>query len=394
MLLSNHKTKQLFKISTMNKKLTVLALAAVALSASAQEAIKTPGIGDNWSVGINGGVTTPMKHAAFWGDMRAIVGVNVAKQISPIFGAGLEGQFTINTSRVGLGAYAAPVSKTAFDASYVGAYANANLFNLFGGFKCEKRSFDMDAVLGIGWLHTYMNGDGDMNDFATKVGLNFNYNITQNWTLTFQPSIIWNLTADRSSIGYNINHANYNLTAGVSYTFGNGFECVKPYNQAEVDALNAAINDLRLATEAQALEIAGLQTANAALAADLAACQNRKPEVVKEVTNNLNSVRYIFFKIGSSVITADQQPNVEMIAAYMKNHPNSKVIIKGYASPDGPEEVNIRLANQRAQSVKDALIKRYKIAANRIVAEGEGIGNMFEEESWNRVSICTLEESK
>ncbi|MDE5551962.1 MAG: OmpA family protein [Muribaculaceae bacterium] len=381
----------------MNKKLTVLALAAVALSASAQEAIKTPGIGDNWSVGINAGVTTPMKHAAFWGDMRAIVGLNVAKQISPIFGAGIEGEFSINTGRVN-GIYAPNYSKTAFDASYVGVYGKANLFNLFGGFKCEKRSFDMDAVLGIGWLHQYKNGIGDLNDFGTKVGLNFNYNITQNWTLSFQPSIIWNLTArstyDTGRNGFNINYANYNLTAGIAYTFGKGFQCVQPYNQAEVDALNAAINDLRLATEAQAVEIAGLQTANAALAADLAACQNRKPEVVKEVTNNLNSVRYIFFKIGSSVITADQQPNVEMIAAYMKNHPNSKVIIKGYASPDGPEEVNIRLANQRAQSVKDALIKKYKIASNRIVAEGEGIGNMFEEESWNRVSICTLEESK
>lgn len=61
-------------------------------------------------------------------------------------------------------------------------------------------------------------------------------------------------------------------------------------------------------------------------------------EVVTEVNNQLNSVRYVFFKIGSSVITADQMPNVEMIAAYMKNHPEATVVIKGYASKDGPEE--------------------------------------------------------
>ncbi|MDE6254831.1 MAG: OmpA family protein, partial [Muribaculaceae bacterium] len=112
---------------------------------------------------------------------------------------------------------------------------------------------------------------------------------------------------------------------------------------------------------------------------------------VTQVKNNLESVRYIFFKLGSSAIGADQQPNVEMIAAYLNNHPNSKVVIKGYASKDGPEDVNIRLANQRAQSVKDALMKRYKIPASRIVAEGQGIGEMFEEESWNRVAICILE---
>ena len=29
----------------------------------------------------------------------------------------------------------------------------------------------------------------------------------------------------------------------------------------------------------------------------------------------------------------------------------------------------------------------------RISAEGQGVGNMFSEPDWNRVSICTLEEN-
>ena len=105
-------------------------------------------------------------------------------------------------------------------------------------------------------------------------------------------------------------------------------------------------------------------------------------------------MRYIFFRIGSSVITRDQQPNVEMIASYMKNHPDSKVIIRGYASKDGNLDFNIKLAQARAESVKKALVNGYKIPADRVEAKGEGIGNMFEEESWNRVSICTLENNK
>lgn len=44
--------------------------------------------------------------------------------------------------------------------------------------------------------------------------------------------------------------------------------------------------------------------------------------------------------------------------------------------------------------MKKALMAKYKIPADRIIAEGEGIGEMFDEESWNRVSICTLEENK
>ena len=114
--------------------------------------------------------------------------------------------------------------------------------------------------------------------------------------------------------------------------------------------------------------------------------------MVKEVNNNLQSVRYIFYKIGSSVITADQQPNVEMVAQYLKNHKDSKVVVKGYASPDGNLEFNKKLAAARAESVKTALVKKYGISADRITAEGEGIGEMFSENDWNRVSICTLED--
>lgn len=40
------------------------------------------------------------------------------------------------------------------------------------------------------------------------------------------------------------------------------------------------------------------------------------------------------------------------------------------------------------------LIKTYGIPANRIQAMGEGVGHMFSEPDWNRVSICTLEDNK
>lgn len=376
----------------MKKIVLMAAVAALAMSASAQKAIEATSFGDNWSLGLDGGVTTPMNHHAFFGDMRAIVGLHLDKQITPAFALGAEGTFGINTSTV-----RGPRSKTAFDNSYVGAYGAVNLFNLFGGYQCATRPFDIEAVLGAGWGHYYETEIADVNYFATKVGLNFNFNVTPKLTVAVKPSIVWDMTSNpvsQSTAAYNLNAANFNLMAGVTYHFGNGFTCVRPYDQAEVDALNGTINELRAAVEAQAVENAALNANNAALAADLAVCQSRKPEVVKEVTNNLNSVRYVFFKIGSYKIGADQQPNVEMIAAYLNNHPNSKVTIKGYASKDGPEEVNIRLANQRAQAVKDALMKRYKIPASRIVAEGEGIGNMFEEESWNRVAICILDQAK
>ena len=78
------------------------------------------------------------------------------------------------------------------------------------------------------------------------------------------------------------------------------------------------------------------------------------------------------------------------MATYLNNHRNAVVVIKGYASPEGSAELNERIANQRAQAVKDMLMKKYRIDARRITAEGQGIGDMFSEPDWNRVSVCTL----
>jgi len=392
----------------MRKSILLAAMALSAMSVSAQ-ALEQPKFFDNWSIGLDGGVTTPLTHSAFFGSMRGLVGLNVSKQITPAFALGVEGQFGVNTSSWSWKGY--QHSSTAFDNSYVGTYGAVDLFNLFGGYNCERRCFTIEAVAGCGWGHDYINGKAntrqDWNYFATKAGLNFNFNVSDLITLSVKPSVVWNmngakaypnetyLAAEQTAVAYNVNRANFNLQAGLTFHLGGGFNCVKPYNQAEIDALNGQINDLRSQLDRCNAANGALDAKAKGLAAELAACMSRKPEVVKEkeVTNNLNSVRYVFFKIGSSAITADQMPNVEMIAAYLKNHPGSTVEIKGYASPDGPEDINIKLANARAEAVKTALVNKYKVDANRISAEGQGIGHMFSEESWNRVSICTLEES-
>lgn len=376
----------------------ILLLAAVAFGAmSAQAQVATQGSSSsNWQVGIDGGATTPLKGTHFLKNARGAFGLHIDKMVSPVVGLGVEGVATINTSKWDMNGGVS--NGLTIDNSYVGGYAKFNLMNLFGGYKCEKRAFEMEAVAGAGWLHSYAKYDNPTtNDFGTKVGMNFNFNVTNNLTLALKPSVIWNMTgtvypnAENATANYDRRRGQFNLMASVSYTFNPGFECIVPRDQAEIDGLNAEINALRGALAACEGSVAALTAQNADLANQLAECNARKA-VVKEVTNNnYSSVRFVFYKIGSSKIGADQQPNVEMIAAYLKSHPQAKVVIKGYASQDGPKELNEKLAAARAESVKTALINKYKIAADRIVAEGEGIGHMFEEESWNRVSICELE---
>lgn len=362
------------------------------VSASAQQAMVRPSFGDNWSFGLDGGVTTPLNSGPFFGNMRGIVGLHLQKQITPVFGLGVEGRWGINTSSWENRLH----SSTAFDSQYVGAYGSVNLMNLFTPWGSEQgRVFDIEAVAGAGWGHYFQSDVQDWNYFATRVGLNLNFHAGERVTFSLKPSVTWNMSdagVNQSSAAYNVNHATFDLMAGVSVAIGDKFEYVDPYDQSSIDELNARVNGLRADLGVAAAALAESEATNANLASQLAACQNRKPEVVTKNTDQLSTVRYVNFDLGKYNITASQMPNVAAVASYLKNHPKSKVIIKGYASQDGPLEVNERLANQRAESVRSTLVNKYGIAADRIQAEGQGIGHMFEEESWNRVAICTLDE--
>ncbi len=110
---------------------------------------------------------------------------------------------------------------------------------------------------------------------------------------------------------------------------------------------------------------------------ELAACRNRIGKKLLE--------KWYYVPLWQSA-----QSQLERIATYLRNHKEAGVVIKGYASPEGSAEVNERIARQRAEAVRNMLVNRYRIAKDRIVAEGQGVGYMFEEPDWNRVSICTI----
>ena len=186
---------------------------------------------------------------------------------------------------------------------------------------------------------------------------------------------------------------------GVNLVFGTDLTAPARVNTAELELLNGQINDLRNqmanAQNASNARIAQLENdlaaANRALANcknDLNAAKNKPATVVDNSKQYMNVL--VHFPVNKTAIGADQRPNVERIAAYMKSHPEATCEIKGYASPEGNQDNNIKLANGRAASVKDMLVKKYGIAANRINAAGQGISNMFDELSWNRVSICEI----
>ena len=377
----------------MKKFIAVIVACLTCSGIYAQRAYEGANLGDNWSIGIHAGVTTPLTHSAFFPNMRATWGLGIGKQLTPFFGMGVEAMTSINTT----------ASKTAFDNTNVSLLTSVNLSNLFAGYWGTPRLFEIETVAGLGWLHYAQNGDGDRNSISSKLGLNFNFNLgeAKAWTIGIKPALVYDLNAcGERNVGFNANRAAWEITAGLKYHFrcSNGkhhISFAKLYDQAEVDALNEQVNILRQANADQEAELTAANQRNAELEQQLANCKNQGPVIVTDtITSHKKTLESVVtFRQGGVSVVASQTPNVERIATYLKNHEKATVSIKGYASPEGKAEVNARIAQQRADAVKSLLVKRYKIAENRITAEGQGVGNMFEEPDWNRVSICTIHEN-
>lgn len=380
----------------MKKFIIVSAFALGAFTANAQTgetALQGTKFGDNWSIGINAGAVTPLTHSSFFKDARPAFGFGITKQLTPVFGLGIQGMGYVNTTQ----------SKTAFDASDVSLLGKVNLMNLFGGYQGIPRLFEIEALAGMGWLHYYMNGPGDQNSWSTRFGMNLNFNLgeTKAWTLGVRPAIVYDMEGDFNTAKsrFNVNNAAFELTAGITYHFmtSNGthhFTNVKPYDPVEIANLNSAVNDLRSQVNNKDNQLINANQQVNALQSELNECRNKVVPVETVVKTSRIPESIITFRQGKSVVDASQLPNVERVASYMNKHVNTTVVIKGYASPEGNLAFNEKLAKARAEAIKTILVKKYKIDAARITAEGQGIGDMFSEPDWNRVSICTIDESK
>ncbi len=82
----------------------------------------------------------------------------------------------------------------------------------------------------------------------------------------------------------------------------------------------------------------------------------------------------VHFESNSATLTPDSMLKIKAFAAYMKRMPGISVTIEGYTDSSGDPKKNMQLSQQRANAVKQALIKE-GIKASRITAVGKGALN-------------------
>ena len=370
--------------------LSVLALGALTINAQTV-VVKGGGFWDNWSMGVQGGATMKMSGEGFFKSARPAFGLTLGKQWTPILGMDIQGMGYVNTTN----------SSTMIDASDVSLIGRMNLMNLFAGYNGMPRPFEVETVTGLGWLHHYMTGSGDTDDLSARVGLNFNFNLGEDaaWTLGIKPAVLFNLTGEYPSkkLAFNRNKANMEILLGLTYHFadedGNRhFALVNTIDPLALAAMNEEINDLREVIVAKDVELVGLADELMVVQDQLNEARNKEMEATGQTIKILESV--VAFPFNQSDVQTSQMPSLEHAANYLKDNPDAKITVNGYASPEGTEEYNLQLSQRRADAVKNILVDKYGIAADRINAIGHGVGDVFSVPAWNRVGICTIDEVK
>lgn len=80
----------------------------------------------------------------------------------------------------------------------------------------------------------------------------------------------------------------------------------------------------------------------------------------------------VVFDHDKATIKPESKPALDVIGKFLKDNPNLKAFIVGHTDMAGALDYNMKLSQQRAQAVVDALVKDYGIAAARLSAHGVG----------------------
>ena len=176
-----------------------------------------------------------------------------------------------------------------------------------------------------------------------------------------------NLLYAELGLTFNLGKSTWNKTPDV--------DALKALSQAQMDALNAQLNDA--ASE------------NARLKNMLA---NQQPAETKTIREFVTTPVSVFFNINKTNIASQKDlVNVQAVAKYAKEN-NSNINVVGYAdSATGSANVNQVLSDKRAETVANELVKM-GVSRDRISTVGKGGVDDLSPISFNRRATVQIAE--
>lgn len=344
----------------MRKFILMLALFSAVVSANAQIATENAKFADNTYATLNVGLATPLAFDAVF-PLNTTVGIAFGKWLTPEYGVEIEGTTWLGSHVYGgtdarvnfndLGNY------NAFRGLYVGANGLINITNLFKGYMGTPRTFETNAVVGIGWVHGFRPNMSDEynNHLGAKTGLDFAFNVgkTKAHTLSVRPAVLWNLSEPGTRVGsLAFNKQGAQLQIGVAYTYhfktSNGTRHFKTYDVGammnEIARLNGLLDECRANNSQKPVEV---------------------EKVVEKtvIINNTDTKWVVPFAFASDELSDE--------AKFILNQIGNDLIVDvvATASPEGTEEFNKKLSERRAKNVAEYLTNR-GVRVNSAVGKG------------------------
>ena len=147
---------------------------------------------------------------------------------------------------------------------------------------------------------------------------------------------------------------------------------------ADIQAKEAALANAQAEARARDAEKARAEAESQAMAAELAKAELAQllmemSELQGQLTDRgiVLTIGDVLFATGKSDLNASAQRSMDKIADFLQKKQNRNLLVEGHTDSVGSDDYNQGLSEQRAASVKSALVKR-GVAGERIVTVGYG----------------------
>ena len=360
----------------MNTKRFIGAFAALLLwagVASAQEPVYEQGELKSYSfIEVQGGVQHPLGDIDFFDGLTPAVGLNIGHYFSPEAGF-----------RIGAFGWQGKSGFESIDQTYKWNFFSANLdllinlTNLFS--KSKSHSLNLIFVGGVGLNYLWDNDELDdiqavYGDAAEtplrwednrlmhnlRAGLRLETNVTKPIGVSLE--VLFNNTDDRWNSKTN-NQDDWQLTAmiGISWRFG------QKYHKKLVPPPPAPVV---VEPEPEPEPVVEPEP-------------EPEPEPVVEEPKTIHEEIYYSIRM-----TEAESSKIETVAKFMNENPDATLTVKGYADAGtGNPTLNAKYAQQRADGVKDALVKKGVSESSMTVTSYGDTVQPFAENDKNRVVI-------
>ena len=258
-----------------------------------------------------------------------------------------------------------------------------NLTNLIGGWN-PKRVVDFSAFVGGG--ANFASGNDEVNDFAKTLVDKTAYHLEYLW----DGNKIRPFGRAGLELGFRLSDAVKFLIEGNANIISDKYNSKKAgnadwyFNALAGFRINLGKTYTKVVPPAPIPEPAPEPVAEPAPAPAPAPAPIVKVEPLR---------RDVFFLINKTDIRDTEMQKVRDIADYLTKYPKAKVVVTGYADAGtGNDQINDRLAAQRADIVVKTLKEQFGVAADRISYDSKGARvQPFAENDLNRVTICIAE---